>query len=254
MSKGGKTTTTTGPDSQTQEYINKIMQSAQQQASAGAPGANPLTTGAGNYYGSAQTAGNLGLGALSGDPASVSQLMSPYQQQVIDANNTGWQRTNANSVNQVNDAATRTGAWGGSRAAIAQGTALSQNNQAQQQQTASLLNGGYTQAMGQATSLANLGMGGAQGAASLGDYLRNIQMQQQPGAYQSQVLKGALSGLPTGTTQTQTQSGNWLSGLGGLLTTGLGLWNSAGKPTFGVGGAPPQTGTTDPNNPGGIFG
>lgn len=65
-------------------------------------------------------------------------LMNPYDQRVIDAKNANWQKTNLQTMNQVNDAATRAGAFGGSHHGVAEGVPLASNNQAQATQAARL--------------------------------------------------------------------------------------------------------------------
>ena len=170
FSKGGKRTTekhtdNTAIDATTQAYQEEIRNAARQ---AGAQGPSPLVTGAAGFNTGLQTAGTAGINALSGDPAAVARLMNPYQQNVIDANNANWQHTNAQTMAQINDAATKAGAFGGSRAAIAQGAALAANNRAQQAETAGLLSSGYGQAINQANQLAGYGYAGAQSNANLG--------------------------------------------------------------------------------------
>lgn len=158
-----------GPNEFTQNWLNQIYGAAQ-----GAGGSVPQ---------SVQGA----LDFLSGQ-SNGSQYMNPYQQQVIDANNAQWQRTNQQTMNAVNDAATRARAFGGSRAAIAQGTALAANNLAQQQQTAGLLQSGFQDATQRAMQAANLGMGAG-----------------SPDLWRLQVLRQSLLGLPYGTTSSGTQ-------------------------------------------------
>jgi hypothetical protein len=160
---GGSKSTSTNQHSQrvdpfTQGQYKDIWNAGNAAANAG-PG--PLLTGAAGYGSAAQAAGNLGFGAMSGDPRAVGQLMNPYQQQVIDANNAAWQKTNLQTGNQVNDAAARAGAFGGSRHGVTAGVALANNNMAQAQQTAGLLQGGYRDAMQQASALAGYGFQGA---------------------------------------------------------------------------------------------
>lgn len=171
ISAGGSRTTQTqtqsgsqGPDAFTQNWLQQIYGATQGAAQGGPP-----------------QAGLDALNFLSGN-SSGSQYMNPYQQQVIDANNAQWQRTNAQTMNQVADAATRAGAFGGSRAAIAQGTALAANNLAQQQQTANLLQQGYQDATGRALQAANLGM-------TFGS----------PQLWAANILRQNLLGLPYGT-------------------------------------------------------
>ncbi len=156
---------TTNIDTQTQAYQQAIKNAAEQ---AGNAGPSPLVTGAAGYNTGLQTAGNLGLGAMSGDSAALAKMMDPYQQQVIDANNAQWQHVNQQTQNQINDRATRAGAFGGSRQAIATGSALANNNRAQMGQTAGLLSSGYNNAMNQAQALAGLGYAGAGQNANLG--------------------------------------------------------------------------------------
>jgi hypothetical protein len=154
-----------GVDDFTRGQLGNIWGAAQG-AAAGGPG--PLLTGAGQYGTSLQTGGQAGINALSGDPTAVAGLMNPYIQQVLDANNANWQKTNLQTMNQVNDAATRAGAFGGSRQGVTAGVALANNNMAQQTQTANLLNGGYQQAIQQAQALAGFGLQGAQLNSNLG--------------------------------------------------------------------------------------
>lgn len=156
---------TTAVDATTQAYQQQIRNAAEQ---AGNAGPSPLIGGATSYNTGLQNYGDIGARALSGDQQAASQLMNPYQQQVIDANNAQWQHTNAQTMNQVNDAATRAGAFGGSRHGVAEGVALANNNRAQMGQTAGLLSSGYNNAMGQAGQLAGMGFAGAQQNANLG--------------------------------------------------------------------------------------
>lgn len=214
------------------------MWAAAQQA--GAAGPSPLVGGATDYNTGLMKAGNLGMGALSGSPDAVKALMDPYQQQVIDANNAGWQRTNANTMNQVNDAATRAGAFGGSRAAVATGSALSQNNQAQQGQTAGLLSSGYNDAMTRAGQMASGGFAGSQANANLG--MNGVGNPQQ---WLMMMLNQAFKG-PMGSTSSGTQTGtsgsgafdlgSLMSGLGGLLGMGKPQPGATAGPYGGTGG------------------
>jgi len=152
-------------DQATQGYMQQIRDAA---LAAGNAGPSPLVTGASDYNTALQTAGTLGVNAGSGDAAALSKLMNPYQQQVIDANNANWQHTNAATMQQINDAATRAGAFGGSRQGVATGVALANNNLAQQNQTAGLLSSGYNNAINQANQLTGYGLTGATNNANLG--------------------------------------------------------------------------------------
>jgi hypothetical protein len=195
------TTTSSGPNAQNQAWIRQIMSAAQ---GAGSSGPSPLVTGAADTYNNQQAAGKVGTSALSGDPTAVNQLMNPYMTQVIGANNAQWQNTNAQDINASNANATAAGAFGGSRAAIQNGAVLSANNLAQNTQTAGLLSQGYTDAMGQASTLANMGSNAAGANATLG--MGGVGSAQQ---WLLQMLKQGYNGLPVGTTgQTNTASGD----------------------------------------------
>jgi hypothetical protein len=184
-------------DTNTRNQLGGIQQAFD---AAGQAGPSPLATGAAGYGTGAQQAGNLGLGALSGDSASMAKLMNPFQSQVIDANNAQWQRVNQQTSNQVSDAATRAGAFGGSRQGVATGVALGANNLAQQQQTAGLLQSGYNNAVGQAGQLAGLGFQGAGLNANLG--MGGVGSPEQ---WQAQMMKQGFI-MPTGGTSGGAQT------------------------------------------------
>jgi hypothetical protein len=154
-----------GVDATTKSYLQQIMDAAK---ASGQAGPSPLLTGASGYNTGAMNAGNLGMGFLTGDPRSQQAFMNPYQQQVIDANNAQWANTNAATSNQINDEATKAGAFGGSRHGVAEGVALANNNQAQQQQTAGLLSNGFTNAQNTAQNVAQMGFNAAGANANLG--------------------------------------------------------------------------------------
>jgi hypothetical protein len=201
--KGGSQTVTTAPDAATQAWTQQVRNAASAAAGSPPPGVGAGTQAAGGFYNQAMGAGSLGFGAMSGDPNSIAKLMNPYLSNVVDANNADWANINKQTANQTDDAATRAGAFGGSRAAIAQGAALSTNNIAQGQQLAQLRASGYQNAMGQANNLANLGFSGAQGAQGISDYTRNVGMQSDPNNWRYAQLMGAAN-LPGGSTQTMT--------------------------------------------------
>lgn len=192
-----------GVDQYTQGQLHGINDAF---AQSGRDGPSPLLNDAARYGTTAQTAGNLGFGALSGDPAAAAKLMNPYQQQVIDANNAAWQKTNLQTSNQVNDAATRTGAFGGSRHGVAEGVALANNNQAQAQQTAQLLQGGYRDAINQAGQLAGFGFQGAGMNSNLG--FGGVGSPSQ--WYAQQLRQGYIQ--PTGTFSDQENHGTSFQG------------------------------------------
>src|ERR1035437_415299 len=124
-----------GPNAQTQAYLDQIQAAAKQ---AGTAGPSPLVGGAAGYGTSQQTAGQTGLNALSGDPNAVSQLMNPYINQVVGATQASYAKTGTQAVNSVDANATQMGAFGGSRNSVAQGVASANNTLNENQQTAGL--------------------------------------------------------------------------------------------------------------------
>jgi hypothetical protein len=200
----------TSVDAQTNARMGQIYDAGN---AAGNAGPGPLLTGASDFNTGLMTAGATGAAALGGDAAATQRLMNPYQQQVIDANNAAYQKTQAQTVNQTNDLATRAGAFGGSRHGVAEGVALGNNAMAHDAQTAGLLYQGYGDTMNRASQAANLGYMGAGansqlGFAGVGD----------PNLYRLNMLKAGYLG-PTGTqssgaqAQTQIQGGFKIPGL-----------------------------------------
>ena len=128
---------------------------------------NALQTGAVNAAG--------GLGSLVGTGAgtgegSIQSYMSPYQQQVIDASLSEFDRNAAMNQNQISDQAISMGAFGGGREGVMQAEMLRNNQMGRAQLQANLLNQGYQQ---------------AQGARAA-----DLQAQQGLGTYQNQIGAG----------------------------------------------------------------
>jgi len=180
---------TQGPDAVTQGRVTDIYGAGER--AAGMPPPTGVTD-AGNYYGGATAAGASGVAALGGDAAAAQKFMNPYQQQVIDAAMKQFGVQNTNTENQMNDAATRAGAFGGSRHGVATGVALGENQRNQGGILANLLNSGFEGAMGRAGQVAGLGMGAAGAGADLGMVAGN------PDLWKMNVLKQGFSGLPYG--------------------------------------------------------
>ena len=128
---------------------------------------NALQTGA--------VANAAGLGALTGTGAgtgtgSIASYMSPYQQQVIDASLSEFDRNAAIQNTGMRDQAIASGAYGGAREGIMQSEAMRNNNMNRAQLNAQLLNQGFGQAQ-QARA-------------------QDLQAQQGLGTYQSQMGAG----------------------------------------------------------------
>ena len=180
-----------------QQWREKLF-GATDAAANGGPGA-PMS----GFYDATMGSAATGMNALGGDPTAVQKLMNPYQQNVVDAMMANWGKTNAATMSQVAADATKARAFGGNRAAIAQGTALANNNLAQNSQIAELLHGGYRDAMTQAATAAGMGFPGAtlgmQGAAN-------------PDLWRMMMLRGGMLGVPYGTSQGKTDTGFGYSG------------------------------------------
>lgn len=156
---------TSSIDTKSQQYINAQEDAARR---AGAAGPSPLLTNAAGFNTGLMNAGNLGVNALSGNADATASLMNPYQQQVIGALNAQWDKTGQMAQNSVADAATRAGAFGGTRQGVAEGVAQANNNLNRNSQIGGLLYGGFNDAMGRAQNLAQAGFAGSQANANLG--------------------------------------------------------------------------------------
>jgi hypothetical protein len=235
----GQTTETTGPDEATLARMRQLWSAAQTAGTSPGYGVNPLTTDAASGFGGIAKAGNLGFGALSGDPNAVKSLMDPYQANVIDKMNEQYGLDRTGTMRSVNDAATTGGAFGGSRHGVAEGVALGELERNHGQAVASQLDTGFNNAMGRAGTLANLGFGANGALASLGEYMRNVDVQNDPNMRQFQSLLSAFGAMPHGSTTTGTkQDGhNGASGaLGGALAGGsmFGPWGALGGGLLGM--------------------
>jgi hypothetical protein len=195
---GGSQASKSGFDPQTTEWIRRIYGQTMGQANqlTNAQGANA----AGGFFGGALDQAQGGLAALGGDAAAAQRLMNPFQEQVVDAINRDWGQTNQMTQRSVDDAAQGASAFGGSRHGVATGTALAQNNMAQQNQLAALRAGGFEDAMGRAGQLANFGFGAASGAMDVD--------RQRLDMSPLGIMKYGLAGTPFGTTQ-KGKSSQW---------------------------------------------
>ena len=116
-----------------------------------------------------------GLGSLVGTGAgtgqgSIASYMSPYQQQVIDASLSEFDRNAAMQQTGARDQAIQSGAYGGARQGVMAAETMRNNNMNRAQLNAQLLNQGFGQAQ----------------QARAGD----LQAQQGLGTYQSQMGQG----------------------------------------------------------------
>jgi len=154
-----------GASKATSRQQDEIFRAAQAAGNAPIPGA---VGGAQNFFGAGTAAGQRGIDALSGDAGAQQQFMNPFQTGVIDRMNEQFGVQNQMTQNSVNDAATQSGAFGGSRHGVASGVALGENARNQGMQMAGLLNQGFDNSMNRAAGVAGLGMDAAGAGANLG--------------------------------------------------------------------------------------
>jgi len=147
-----------------------------------------LMTDAQNRSTAAQGLGSLtGTGVGTG-AGSIQSYMSPYQQQVIDASLSEFDRNAAMQQTGLRDSAIQSGAYGGARQGVMQAEAMRGNEMNRAQLNAQLLNQGFGQA--QAARGADL-----QAQQGLGAYQQGLnQFQQGLGGY-SQQLGNAQQGF-----------------------------------------------------------
>lgn len=247
--------------------VSGLLANLGQQSAAHDPG---LSLGAYNQ------AGQMGANALSGDQSAINRLMNPYQQGVIDQLGGAYDRMRQKSLLDTNAQATRSGAFGGDRAALLAGERLGEIDRAQGDQVANLLYGGFNDAMGRAGSIANLGLSAGQlalgegdqrlrglgqagqmaqgqlGAAGqlfgMGDYFRGIDQSRMDDLRNRfnerrdwdvrglDILKGGMSGMPHGSVTEQPMTRNALAGAAGGAMTGAQLAGPWGAIAGGLGG------------------
>ena len=149
----------TGPEGQ----VAGLMQDAQARATA-AQGLGSLTgTGAGTGQG------------------SIASYMSPYQQQVIDASLSEFDRNAAMQQTGLRDQSIQSGAYGGAREGVMRAEAIRNNNMNRAQLNSQLLNQGFGQA--QQARAQDL-----QAQQGLGAYQQSLnQFQQGLGGYSQQL-------------------------------------------------------------------
>lgn len=221
-------TTTGGLDPTTADWVRKIYGAAGTASKTPGLGVDPNSAQAGRFFGDATRAGNLGFGALSGDPASLAALNNPYMKDVLARVEGDQGRLNAGTLSAVGDQATRAGAFGGSRHGVAEGVALGEVNRSAADRMAQLRSEGFNQTQARAGQLANLGMGAAPSLMGYGDYQRSIQEGNNPAMREATVLKNFLSGLPYGqTSTTKTPLGG--TGAGDVIGGAAGLGGLFGK-------------------------
>lgn len=232
----GSSTQTTAPDAQTAQYGQQVWNAANGAANSGGTPVNQNTLDAAKNFGGFAAAGNMGLGAMSGNPEMMKQFMDPYQQNVINSMRDQYGVQRAGVTNDVNAQATAAGAFGGSRHGVAEGVAQAGLGRDQNQQMASLMDTGFNNAMGRAGQAANLGFGASGAQAQIGDYMHGVDVQNDPNMRMMQYLQSAYGMMPHGssTTTTQTPGHNGITGALGGAATGAKIGSMFG-PGIGTG-------------------
>lgn len=212
-SKGSQTTTqntTSAPDQNAYNAYLSILQRAQ------GVGSQPYTPYSGELVAGVNQQQNLGIGGInqyanaaqpsinqaltqtqaSSAPlsaAGIQNYMSPYTQNVVNATQAQFDKSNAQALNQVKGNAVAQGALGGNREAVAESQTLGNLQPAQAQTIAGLYNTGYQNAVNTAQQQQQIGLQGAGQLGSLGI------------AGQTAGLQGAGQQIGAGTLQQQTQ-------------------------------------------------
>lgn len=224
MAKGHKTTQTHSADAATTAMQNATYGAAQKAAGGYTTvGPDQNTLAAMGLFGDMAGYGKTGGAALAGDQGSIDSLMNPYLSQVLGGVNAQYGQDAAMLRKNTNDAATQAGAFGGDRAALEQGAQQGALSLGHQQQVGDILHGGYNEMLQRAAGLANLGLGAGQAQFAGGDYLRNINQQQQnPDVMRAQILSQGMQGGNAGnyTNTNYTKTGAAQNILGGAAALG----------------------------------
>jgi hypothetical protein len=176
-------------------------------------------------------AGTVGAGTVAG--ANLNQYMNPYTQNVIGGLQTEAQRAMQLGTNQLGAQATRAGAYGGSRQAVAQGQMMADVQRNLNQQVGQMQMANYANAQAQAQQDITNRMQQAAQLSGLGktsfDYGQQIQSGLAQQGAQQQAIQQALIDAAKGQ----------YAGYTGAPAMSLGYANAA------IGGTPtPQTQTT----------
>ena len=132
-------------------YSPYLQQAGNFQTGTGTFAGSPTNMmGAQDYLGAAQ-AQSTAQGALSG-PNAYQQFMSPYQQDVIDASMTEFDKQSQKGMTGIGQMAAQSGNLGGGREGVMRSEYQSDSDMKRAQLQAQLLNQGFNQAQGQANT------------------------------------------------------------------------------------------------------
>lgn len=228
MGKKKTTTTNTGLDPQSQQYVNQMRMQAQQAAQTAQGG----PAGGGSWF--------MGPQSMSIND-QITPFFNPYQQHVLGAVGRQYDHLRDQSLMNTSADATKAGAYGGSGAAVLAGTRMGELDRAQGQTMADLTYSGYNNALQQGTQYAEM-----QRQLAEQQRMEPLWRQQQGQQFMN------LGMGPVGQKTTATESGNWASTAGGLLSgaaglgmaymgmKGGGMFGGGGAPSGGFQSAPPQ--------------
>lgn len=233
--KGGSTTSTVTADPQTQEWMKQVWGAGYDAMTSPGAGPHQGSLDALDYYKRLAGGGDLGFRALTGDPGAFASFMNPYTSNVIDAARGEFGRTQSMVDKHIGDAATKAGAFGGSRHGVASGVAQAELGRTANTEIAGLLDRGYNLSMDRASQAANLGLSGAGGQAAMGEYLRNIQDPKMRHWMMQMQTLGALSPF-AGQQHTQPVNRNRGAGFAGGAISGAGVGANFGPWGAAIGG------------------
>ena len=230
MSKGRKetTTVTSGPDRNSQQYIDRQRQQAEAGAQNILHSPNPFFLGPDSRSIQDQ----------------IQPFFNPYLENVISGVHDQYDRSRSLARRATDDESTFAGAFGGSRAAVTEGVRLGELDRAENMQIGGLLSSGYRDAMDRGLAYS--------------EYVRNLRERRaQEPIFRNQMAQGLYQGGlgPTGVEGTTevTQSQGTLDYITQLAGLGLAGWNAfqAGQgPSPGTGYGPRSSWpTTTPNIP-----
>jgi hypothetical protein len=228
---GGKKHTSTSTqtlDPATQAAVNQKYAAATAWGNSAPIGVDQATMDALNQDKSYAAYGNQGLLAMQGDPAAMDSFRTPGGEDILkemDVNNAA---ATSNAINATNQSATRSGAFGGKRAAVAQGTAVAGVNANTANQKAQFQYQRNQDAQARAQAAMGIGQNATQAQTAMGQYLQQLKAQNDPAYRKLMASTLGLQGTPYGTTTTATTTTPWLSIIGGGIAGGLGAMKGGG--------------------------
>ncbi len=171
------------------------------------------TLGQGLSAGQRLTGAGVGLTAANAqlDPNNINRWMSPYIGDVVQATENQQQQQNQIQQSQLQGNAIQAGAFGGDRGGVAAANLAYQQNLANQPVIANLYNQGFSQALGEANTQQQMGLGAGAQLGQLGNQFFNQGLSGAQGyaglgtQAQTNQLGVANAQVGAGTLQQQTQ-------------------------------------------------